>query len=457
MEPFASPEELDPKLLIFLEEACGKLCKWFAQAELSSPLPKSINKIEIAPNLLGLSEESLLNDLQSIMDGAYRPSHPGSLAHLDPPPLTSSIVGDLISSGLNNNLLANELSPSLSNLERKLCMWFAERLGMPSESGGVAASGGTLSNLMALVIARHQAGMQNDPDAVIIASADAHISFAKAIAVMGLRPDALQTIPTNKDGQITPEKVLEQLNRLRKVGRNCFAVVATAGTTVRGSIDPLHELSQLCIRNSLWLHVDGAIGGVFALSDNTSSLVKGISFANSVTLNPQKLLGISKTSSLLLVANKTTLKSTFGTQMPYLEPYTDDYIHGGEISLQGTRPADVLKLWLGLRQLGETGINNLLQSAISRRAYFEKGLDKSLFKILTGPLHLIALTPVPTLNKLSSKWAMETRQKLLNNKFMLSRPFYQDQYYLKAVLGNPHTKTSHLDRLSEIINQSLTI
>ena len=457
MEPFASPDQLDPKLLIFLEEACGKLCDWFAQAGRSGPLPTSIHKIEIAPQVLGLSKESLLDDLNSIMDCAYRPSHPGSLAHLDPPPLTSSIVGDLISSGLNNNLLANELSPSLSNLERQLCLWFAKRLGMPEEAGGVAASGGTLSNLMALVIARQQAGMQNDPDAVVIASADAHISFAKAISVMGLKPDALQTIPTNIDGQITTENVVDQINKLRKVGRRCFAVIATAGTTVRGAIDPLYDLSQLCIRQGLWLHVDAAIGGVFALSDNTSSLVRGISFANSVALNPQKLLGISKTSSLLLVANRTNLKTTFGTQMPYLEPSSDDDIHGGEIGLQGTRSADVLKLWLGLRQLGETGIDNLLQSAITRRIYLEKKLDNSLFNILTGPLHLIALTPSSTFNKLSSQWAMDTRDYLLKNKFMLSRPFYQGEHYLKAVLGNPHTENSHLDRLSEIINQSLAL
>ncbi len=455
MEPFASPDQIDPKLLIFLEEACEKLCNWFAYTERSAPIPDSIHNIEIAPQLHGLSKESLLDDLQLIMDGAYRPSHPGSLAHLDPPPLTSSIVGDLISSGLNNNLLANELSPSLSNLERQICLWFSKKLGMPVEAGGVTASGGTLSNLMALVIARNQAGLQNDPEAVVIASQDAHLSFAKAISVMGLRPDSLHTISTNKEGQIEPESVLTSINELKKLGRRCFAVVATAGTTVRGAIDPLHELSQVCISQGIWLHVDGAIGGVFALSEKTSSLVKGISLANSISLNPQKLLGISKTSSLLLVANKETLKSTFGTQMPYLEPASDDDIHGGEVGLQGTRAADVLKLWLGLRQLGETGIDVLLQRAISRRTYLEKRLDKSLFNILSGPLHLIAFTPFYSHENSSSKWAFETRQTLLVNKFMLSRPYYQGNHYLKVVLGNPHTQSIHLDQLSEIINKSL--
>ena len=442
---------------MFLEEACGNLCKWFAQTTQSGLIPNSIDKIEIAPQLRGLSKDALLDDLQQIMDGAFKPSHPGSLAHLDPPPLTSSVVSDLICSGLNNNLLANELSPSLSKLERDLCTWFVKRLGMPADAGGVAASGGTLTNLMALVMARHQAGLQNDPDAVVVVSEDAHVSFSKAIRVMGLRPDCLLSIPTNQKGELILECVHDVLSTLKSKKRKCFAVVATAGTTVRGAIDPLQNLSELCIAEKIWLHVDGAIGGVFALSEKTSSLVKGIALANSVSLNPQKLLGISKTSSLLLVANKKNLKSTFGTQMPYIEPSTDDDIHGGEMGLQGTRPADVLKLWLGLRQLGELGIENLLQSAISRRIYFQSKLDVSKFDIISGPLHLLALTPLNSDKKLLANWACETRHHLLMNQFMLSRPFYNEKYYLKAVMGNPHTLESHLDRLSELLNQSVYI
>ena len=87
----------------------------------------------------------LLDDLQQVMDGAFQPSHPGSLAHFDPPPLSASIAADLICAGLNNNLLAEELSPSLSHLERQLCTWFAERIGFPAGASGVAAASGSFS------------------------------------------------------------------------------------------------------------------------------------------------------------------------------------------------------------------------------------------------------------------------------------------------------------------------
>ncbi len=454
LEPFASPDHLDPQLLSFLEEASGRLCQWLSSASQTGPLPPLNNLPEVPPRIEGLSSELLLADLQLVMEGAYQPSHPGALAHLDPPPLTASIVADLICAGINNNLLAEELSPSLSQLERELCQWFSERLGMPRHSGGVAASGGSLSNLMALVVARQHLNLQNDPNAVILASADSHVSLAKAIRVMGLAPESLQRVPVDKEGRLSIESLKEQLNSLKREGRRCFAVVATAGTTVRGAIDPLADIADISSREGIWLHVDAAIGGVFALSKSTSSLVDGISKADSVTLNPQKLLGITKTSSLLLVAKRSNLLSAFATGLPYIEPAWGE-AHGGEMGLQGTRSAEVLKLWLGLRQLGEIGIQSLLDQAIHRRCYLHKKLDGSAFKILSGPLHLIACSPRDLAPSQAKAWSISTRKKLLDEKFMLSRPVHEGCYYLKAVMGNPHTQLSHLDMLAILLNQSL--
>ena len=203
------------------------------------PLP------EVAPGLEGAGVESLLSDLQQVMDGAYQPSHPGALAHLDPPPLTASIAAEMVCAGLNNNLLAEELSPGLTGLEHDLCRWFCHRIGLPEGSGGVLASGGTLSNLMALVSARAALGsMQRDP--VLLCSQDAHVSINKAARVMGLSEDALQMLPVAPDGGLCLDALGERLTTLQAQGRPCLAVVATAGTTVRGAIDPLSDLAALC-------------------------------------------------------------------------------------------------------------------------------------------------------------------------------------------------------------------
>ena len=455
LDPFASPHNLDKELLSFLREASSNLCDWFAKSGSIGPLPGEIKLPEVIPKKDGITNSELLSDLILLMDGAYRPSHPGALAHLDPPPLSASIIGELICAGLNNNLLAEELSPSLSSLERQLCEWFCRKLDLGSQSGGVAASGGTLSNLMALVMARKIAGLANDSNAVFLASEDSHVSLEKALGVMGLNQDCLQKIPSDEQGKLNLNCLYSIFEQLCSEKKKCFAVVATAGTTVRGAIDPIPEIAKFCQNERIWLHVDGAIGGVFGLSDLTSHLLSGVSLANSITINPQKLLGIAKTSSLLLVSDKRHLSSVFSTGLPYAEPLIGDDFHGGELGIQGTRAAESLKLWIGLRQLGENGIEKLISYSVSRRCYLESLIDESKFQIISGPLHLLALTPKTYDYYQASDWSYKTRKSLLKSKFMLSRPIYKNKYYLKAVLGNPNTTLDDLKMLADLINKSI--
>ena len=454
LAPFASPLQLDPELEAFLHQAATQLCQWLGSANAGSPLPSLSVLPEVAPAAQGLGVPQLLEDLQQVMDGSFQPSHPGALAHLDPPPVTASIAADLICAGLNNNLLAEELSPSLSRLERQLCAWFSERLGLPDTAGGVAASGGTLSNLNALVVARQRAGLHHNPSAVVLASADAHVSLAKAVRVMGLQDDALQTIPVDATGALKLDVLRERLKALKNQQRPCFAVVATAGTTVRGAIDPLAELADLCAEEDLWLHVDGAIGAVFALASASKPLLSGLERADSITVNPQKLLGITKTSSLLLVSDRRALAQAFATGLPYMEPAWGE-CHGGEQGIQGSRPAEVLKLWLGLRQLGETGIAEILAGALKRRQLLQSLLEPERLVVRSGPLHLLACRPARGSAADHERWSQTTRQHLLDRQLMLSRPFYEGAHHLKAVLGNPHTQATHLHQLAEILNQSV--
>ena len=455
MEPFASPHNLDTQLHSLLGEASSNLCDWLADSGSQGPIPDSFDLPKVAPEKEGLSNRALLNELRLLMNGAYRPSHPGALAHLDPPPLSASIVGELICAGLNNNLLAEELSPCLSSLERNLCKWFCQKLGLGDLSGGVAASGGSLSNLMALVMARNIAGLETDPSAVFFASDDSHVSLSKAAKVMGLKKESLKKIPTDEKGELNVSSLSSIFEKLKSEGKKCFAVVATAGTTVRGSIDPLVEIAEFFRKENIWLHVDGAIGGIYGLSRITSELLEGVGSADSITVNPQKLLGIAKTSSLLLVANKNHLSSTFYTGFPYAEPLTGNDFHGGELGIQGTRSAESLKLWIGLRQLGEVGIEKILLESIKRRCYLESMIDSSKFKIITGPLHLLAFTPNNYNSSQSFDLSKKTRNFLLTSKFMLSRPIYGDRYYLKAVLGNPNTTFDDLKILASLINESI--
>jgi len=451
---FPDPASVDPALALFLRRASEQLCHWWATAADRSPLPSLSVLPEVAPQAGGLALDALLADLQLVMEGAYNPCHPGALAHLDPPPLTASVAADLICAGLNNNLLAEELSPSLSRLERSLCGWMARALGLGAQAGGVAASGGSLSNLMALVVARQQAGLQGRTDAVVFCSADAHVSIGKALAVMGLPPQALQPLPVDGAGRLQPQALADGLARCERAGVPVIAVVATAGTTVRGAVDPIAAIAPLCSRHGVWLHVDGAIGAVFALSPAHAARVPDLGLADSLTVNPQKLLGITKTSSLLLLRQPQHLASSFATGLPYMEPSWAE-AHGGECGLQGTRPAEVLKLWLGLRQLGLEGIAAVVEGAVARRRQLQALLEPHALQLRGGPLHLLAFTPATATPLQAELWSSLARQRLLERQLMLSRPLYGGRHHLKAVLGNPHTQASHLHTLAAVVADSL--
>lgn len=453
--PFASPEHLDTQLQDFLESATRQLCTWLGSASQRSPLPGLGVLPTVQPGAHGLAPELLLAELQLVMDGSYNPNHPGALAHLDPPPLAASMAADLVCAGLNNNLLAEELSPSLTRLERSLTAWLAGQLGMPPGSGGVAASGGSLSNLMALVAARRSRGLATETRAVVVTSADAHVSMAKALAVMGLPPEALCSIAVDGDGRLIPLALEQELERLEQAGKPVIAVVATAGTTVRGAVDPLQAIADQCKRRGLWLHVDGAIGAVFGLVPKHRFRVAGLERADSITINPQKVLGITKTSSLLLLAQPQALVLAFQTGLPYMEPSWGGG-HGGDTGLQGTRPAEVLKLWLGLRQLGFNGISAVLDGAIARRRQLAALLDGSeRLQLRCGSFHLLAFTPRHLDVGAAEIWSQQTRQLLLQHQLMLSRPHYGGRHHLKAVLGNPHTRREHLETLASIVHTSL--
>jgi glutamate/tyrosine decarboxylase-like PLP-dependent enzyme len=173
-------------------------------------------------------------------------------------------------------------------------------------------------------------------------------------------------------------------------------------------------------------------------------------------VNPQKLLGIPKTSSLLLLAEPQALGRTFGTGLPYMEP-ADDGEHGGEAGLQGTRPAEILKLWLGLRQLGLEGIDALVRGALARCRTLETLLEPAAGRLVCcgGPLHLLAFTPTAGDAAAAETWSQRTRATLLEANLMLSRPLHHGRRHLKAVLGNPHTRPADLERLAAIVIDSL--
>ena len=176
-----------------------------------------------------------------------------------------------------------------------------------------------------------------------------------------------------------------------------------------------------------------------------------VNLANSITINPQKILGITKTSSILIVSNIEILKNTFSTGLPYVSS-ENNVLNRGELGIQGSRPAEIIKLWLGLRFLGMRGIEQVLNSSIERRIFFENNLNLEIYDLYSGPLHIISFLPKGMTEIESDLWTLNKRISLMKKNFMLSRPLFNKKYYLRAVLGNYNTSESHINDLLKLLN-----
>tara|TARA_S200000501_G_scaffold374806_1_gene425218 strand:+ start:1021 stop:2403 length:1383 start_codon:yes stop_codon:yes gene_type:complete len=458
IDPINKQEKLFPSysgdndsLLTLLNKTSQIICKWFSESEKLGPLPLDFNFNCTVPDEYGNSTDVLFSEIESLIYSSFNPVHPGSLAHLDPPPLIISILGDLIAAGLNNNLLAHELSPSISHLEESICKWFSIKLGFGESSGGIAASGGTLSNLNALVAARKHAGIESDQNAVFLTSEDAHSSFVKCSRIMGLDKHNLIKVKTDNDGCMDIIALKKTIDKCYQEGKKIFSVVATLGTTIRGAIDPIEDISRICNERNIWLHIDGSIGGIFAITKIPINGISKVNFANSITINPQKILGITKTSSILVVSDIEVLKNTFVTGLPYVSTESN-ILNRGEIGIQGSRPAEIIKLWLGLRFLGLRGIEDVLSTSIYRRKFFENNLNKNIYESYSGPLHIISFIPKGMNKHESDTWTLNKRISLMKSNFMLSRPVFKNRYFLRAVLGNYNTSADHINELLKLLN-----
>ncbi len=424
------------------------------------PLPLQAPAVDGSIPEWGMPWSDLLEKLLPLVQGGMNPAHPGYLGHMDPIASTASILGDAIAAQMNNNLLSVEMSPTLSRLEQAVLRQLArQQFGLGPQSGGLLLSGGSLANLQALAVARnhhfpvqaHGLGVLGLRP-VLLASEAAHTSLQKAAMLLGLGSEAVLPVATDAQGRMRLEAARQVLADARLLGQQPFCLVATAGTTVTGSIDPLPELAVLAREAGLWFHVDASFGGALAFSDRHRDRLQGIEQADSVTFNPQKWLCVTKTCAALLVRDWAGMTDCFRTAAPYMTE-DDDLINLGEVSVQGTRHADILKLWLTLCHFGRQGCGELVDRSLALAACFRRRLEQrpELEAVVEPTLNIFCIRP----RRADSATMLDLQRSLQRQGFFLSLPQFQGQRWLKAVLVNPHTTEATLDELFAAIDHFL--
>jgi aromatic-L-amino-acid decarboxylase len=284
--------------------------------------------------------------------------HPRFLGYIPGPSSFLGLLGELLAAGHNVYGGTWLESSSVTQLEVQAVRYLARACGLPAGASGIFLSGGSLANLSALAVARHQRFGAHDPRARVYCSAETHSSVAKALRLLGFADEQLRLLAVDADDRLEARALAAALEQDRAAGLEPLALVANAGTTSSGAVDPLPELAKLCEERGLWMHVDAAYGGAVALSPSHRRLLTGLERADSIAIDPHKWLFQPYGIGCLLVRDERPLRELFAMRAGYLTEMEgeDAGVNLFDLGPELTRPSRGLRLWFTLRAIGEQGM-----------------------------------------------------------------------------------------------------
>ncbi|MFJ9734307.1 lysine decarboxylase DesA [Streptomyces sp. NPDC101171] len=421
----------------------------------------------LAPRVDAVDLDRPLGDTAAVLDeledlylrDAVYFHHPRYLAHLNCPVVIPAVLGEAVLSAVNSSLDTWDQSAGGTLIERRLVDWTAARIGLGPNADGVFTSGGTQSNLQALLLAREEAKSDDLGRLRIFASEAGHFSVRKSAKLLGLGPDAVVTVPTGHDKRMQTVALARELERCAEDGLVPMAVVATAGTTDFGSIDPLPEIAGLCAQYGVWMHVDAAYGCGLLASLKHRDRIDGIERADSVTVDYHKSFFQPVSSSAVLVRDAATLRhATYHAE--YLNPrrMVDERIPNQvDKSLQTTRRFDALKLWLTLRTMGADGVGQLFDEVceLARQGWRLLAADPRYDVVVEPSLSTLVFRYVPaavTDPAETDRANLYARKALFaSGDAVVAGTKVGGRQYLKFTLLNPKTTTADIAAVLDLI------
>jgi glutamate/tyrosine decarboxylase-like PLP-dependent enzyme len=328
---------------------------------------------------------ALLDTVRDVICQYSRHSaHPRMFGYVASPGTAVTAIGHMIAAALNINVTAWRSAPSAADLERLTIDWLKEMLGYPATAGGLLLSGGSMANFAALGAARSaKAGADVVRDGVgavgrrmcLYVSEESHYSIAKAAGMLGLGESNVRAVRTDDCQHID----LDELERLvaadRTAGHLPFCVVANAGTTATGAVDPLAEVADFARRHGLWLHVDAAYGGFAALAPSAHHLFEGIEQADSIALDPHKWLYLPVGCGCVLYKDPAAARAAFAHGADYTRTIgleNDEAFAFWDYGPELTRPFRALDLWLLIKFAGTERLGQAIEENIACAKYFEE-------------------------------------------------------------------------------------
>ena len=281
-------------------------------------------------------------------------AHPRFFAFVPGPSNFVSVMADALAAGFNVFNGSWLGGSGAAAMELAVIDWFRQWCGFPESAGGLFVSGGSMANLTALAAARHARLDDRAEGAVIYYSDQTHSSIDRALRVIGFLPEQIRRIPSDDAFRLPVESLTRCVREDRARGLRPFAVIANAGTTSTGAIDPLREIAEFCRAEHLWMHVDGAYGAAAVICERGRRLLDGIELADSLSFDPHKWLFQPIECGCVLLRDAALMKATYRIMPEYLADVHRNVaeVNPCDYGIQLTRGFRALKVWMSVQYFG---------------------------------------------------------------------------------------------------------
>ena len=414
--------------------------------------------------------DNIRSELEDMIPALTNWQSPKFFAYFPANSELSSVLGDLVSSGLGQLGLNWQASPALSEFEEKMTVWMRDLLGLPDYFDGVFQDTASTSTLLAMLCAREQStnhsqtcgGLQaEEKPLVVYVSEQSHSSVEKAALLAGFGRDNIRAIATDENFALDVASLEQAIENDLAKGLLPCAITATTGTTATAALDPVADIAEIAKKYNLWLHVDSAMAGSAMIIPENRWMWQGIEKADSIVLNPHKWLGAVFDISLFYVRDSEHLVRVMSTNPSYLQTATDDVVKNyRDWGIPLGRRFRALKLWFLLRSEGVNGLRARLKRDMDNARWLAERVQKAKDWELVAPVYLQTVCVRHKKTDLSAEennrhnhdWA-----EAINNsgKAMLTPALADGKWMVRVSIGSLTTEHSDVKELWEIMQEAV--
>ena len=408
----------------------------------------------------GMKHTRALDQAATVLDQSLAQSRPRFFAYIGSSGLEIGAVADFLAASYDVNVAIDARASSF--LEVQTGKWMAEFIGFPGR--GLFTSGGTVSNITALAAARQRAvpesrELGNTVPMAVYVSSEAHYSNKRAVELLGLGTRSVRAIPIDDEHRMNTVALEAQLKADIAAGVKPICIIASAGTTLTGAVDPLREIARIAKQYDVWMHVDGAYGGPAAGTDLARELFDGLDLADSVTIDAHKWMFVPKACSIVLVRDYSALAATFGHDEAYI-PHDTDEPNPVDVTLEYSRPLRALKLWLGFKAHGAHEFRQAIEHNIvlARETYERASAHPHIRVLPSAPqLSIVPMQHIPA--GMTDKAHISAHNAALcaaiieDGRVYLSPAQIDGETWLRPCFTNFRTEMSDVDALFTVIDE----